>query len=112
MNREIIIQKTLLKLSSQRNKIPDNELNSYIEEFKNILIRVKREDINTPKNFLKVFGDIVDKNNYKKEEIQQILSKAKQLGIIKKSINSNRHMEKAWRSILKIYGLTGFSLEN
>jgi len=99
MSRDNLVSKVILKISF-------NKLNIILEEIDRLLKHKGYNNLEIPKFFLKYFGNIVKSENLQKEEIQEILSKAKSLGIIKK------YMERAWRAILKNYRLQGFLLEN
>ena len=110
MNRDLLIRKAVAKLSQK--KITGGDLSEFVNSIQKTLKRIKHDDLEAPKQFLIYFGNTVKSENLQKEEIQEILSKAKTLGIIKKSIKSNKYMERAWRAILKNYRLQGFLLEN
>jgi len=114
MNRSEIILKTLVKLSyGLKGKITDDVMKSYMDEFKRFISRMKEDDVEAPKEFLKYFEkNIVNINKYEKEQVQEILAKAKAEGLINKSLQSNKYMERAWRAILKYYKLQGFILRS
>ena len=112
MNRDKIIQKSMKKLAYGLNgKIPDEEMEKYMQEFQRFFSKMKEDDKEGPKAFLKYFEyDLIKPKQYKKEQVQEILAKAKMEGLIKKTVVKNSYMERAWRSILKYYDLQGFTL--
>ena len=110
MNRDLLIRKAVAKLSQK--KITDEEMKDIQDNLRDLITRKRENSLVSSKLFLEYFGNIVDNGNYSKMEIQEILAKAKSLGIIKKSIKDNKYMEKAWRAILKNYRLQGFLLES
>jgi hypothetical protein len=113
MDRTRIIKKAMEKLSlSVVKKIEEDKMKEHINGIKRLVMRLKPDDLEAPKTFLKLFGEMIDREKYEKEEIQEILTNAKKMGLIKKSMRSNKFMERAWRAILKNFDLKGFLLEN
>lgn len=123
MLRDVVISKTLLRLGfGLKGTIPEKQLEEFMSEFKTLFKKMEQQHRDPKKQsdeelqkdmcreFLRYFDNIIKKNSYEKEQVQEILAKAKSVNLINKSMVSNKYMERAWRSILNIHDLRGFIL--
>ena len=110
MERKILIAKVIKKLS--RTEIEPNDLYLIINDLKSAYQKNKNkdyEDQSLPKEILKLIGNFMDRHTLDQKDKLFILKEAKRNKFFNFSLN--RHLEKAWRLILKKWNISNYRLE-
>lgn len=114
MKRQRILQKTLLKLA----ELDKSVINDFIIGLKKIYKDNRKtplEDDSFPKEILQYVGDFMDNNSLTQKDKLLILAEAKKnklFGDVILNNSLNKNLERAWRTVLKNWGLSNYNLSS
>jgi len=112
MNREIIIAKVIQKLSSDKNPLDISLIRFYIKRLEKIYDKYKKkpfEDQSLSKDILKFMEDLTEKHMLDEKTKLIFLREAKKNKLF--DFSKNKHLERAWRTVLKNWDLRRYRLE-
>ena len=98
MRKDLILKKVIAKLEWE-------------DSLDTLISSLEKYAIKEPRNIIKLLQTYRNENKLSRQDSIKLMGKIQQKGIIDKSLKANKDAEKAWRLLLKTWGIPSFRLE-